>query len=74
MNAMERLNERVKSKGVLLAGLDPDIDKILSINEETAEFSKNSIKSYELIDNFCYSYIQAIKDEVAAIKINIAFF
>ena len=29
MNAMERLNKLVKEKGVFLAGLDPDINKIL---------------------------------------------
>lgn len=58
-NAMERLNEMVEKKGVLLAGLDPDMDKIWDIMEMSA---------------FCFDFIDAIKDEVAAIKINIAFF
>lgn len=74
MNAMERLNELVKEKGVLLAGLDPDVDKILSMYEETAEVSRLSLDAYELVGEYCYNYIQAVKDEVAAIKINIAFF
>ncbi|MBQ2937689.1 MAG: orotidine-5'-phosphate decarboxylase [Clostridia bacterium] len=74
MNAMERLNELVKEKGVLLAGLDPDVDKILSMNEETVKFSRSSLNAYELVGDYCYNYIQTVKDEVAAIKINIAFF
>ena len=74
MNAMERLNELVKEKGVLLAGLDPDVGKILSMSGETAEVSRMSLNIYELVGDYCYNYIQAVKDEVAAIKINIAFF
>lgn len=74
MNAMERLNELVKEKGVLLAGLDPDVDKILSMSGETVKVSRSSLRAYELVDDYCYNYIQTIKDEVAAIKINIAFF
>lgn len=74
MNAMERLNELVKKKGVLLAGLDPDVGKILSMSQEIAEVSEWTLKTYELLGNYCYNYIQAVKDEVAAIKINIAFF
>lgn len=60
-NAMERLNELVSKKGPLLAGLDPDMDKIWAVT---------AMK----MPDFCFDYIDAIKDKVAAIKINIAFF
>ena len=32
---MERLNELVKQKGPLLAGLDPDMEKVLELPKET---------------------------------------
>lgn len=81
-NAMERLNEEVMKKGPLLAGLDPDIDKILSMyaqmdgtEDETLE-SSNESDDYleEVMYDFCCEYIKAVKNTVAAIKINIAFF
>ena len=34
MNKMERLNELVKQKGPLLAGLDPDMEKVLELPKE----------------------------------------
>lgn len=79
MNALERLNELVKEKGPLLAGLDPDIDKILSINEETQKFSEKDYKTNRefqetIMKDYCINYIEAVKKEVVAIKINIAFF
>lgn len=81
MNAMERLNQLVKKKGVLLAGLDPDINKILSMYEQTEKgrvlretFTDEVIYSRGVMVDFCESYINSIKSEVAAIKINIAFF
>ena len=61
INAMERLNKLVSEKGPLLAGLDPDMDKIWDVT---------AMK----MPDFCFDYIDAIKDKVAAIKINIAFF
>lgn len=36
-NAMERLNELVMEKGPLLAGLDPDIEKVLAMYEQMDE-------------------------------------
>lgn len=79
MNALERLNQLVKEKGPLLAGLDPDIDKILSINEQTENVSKDAFEDYDkfleaVMRDYCGHYIDAVKDEVVAIKINIAFF
>lgn len=81
MNAMERLNKLVKEKGVFLAGLDPDINKILPMYEEGVRgeelrkiFIDMKVYTEEVMTDFCISYINAIKDEVAAIKINIAFF
>ena len=41
MNAMERLYQLVMIKGVLLAGLDPDIEKLLELNEQTQKFSED---------------------------------
>lgn len=81
-NAMERLNELVMEKGPLLAGLDPDIDKVLSMyaqmdgtEDETLE-SSNESDDYleEVMYDFCCEYIKAVKNTVAAININIAFF
>ena len=61
-NVMERLNEAIKEKGPLLAGLDPDRLKIAELSSELT------------MEDFCFEYIDAVKDKVAAIKINIAFF
>lgn len=78
MNAMERLNQLVMEKGPLLAGLDPDIDKILKMECENYvsedDYEKYSDYLEAIMHDYCYEYIQAVKDKVAAIKINIAFF
>lgn len=58
---MERLNEMVEKKGVLVAGFDPDMDKVWKITAME-------------MPNFSFDYIDAVKDEVVAIKINFAFF
>lgn len=86
-NAMERLNELVMAKGPLLAGLDPDIEKVLEMYAQMDENKKNEAgkpieKNFEdygdYIENvmydFCCDYIEAVKDTAVAIKINIAFF
>lgn len=79
MNAIERLNEEVIKKGPLLAGLDPDVDKIRALYEKIGKFSRKSYLNQEnynkvILYDYCVSYIEAVKDKVAAIKINIAFF
>ena len=68
MNALSRLNCLVQDKGPLLAGLDPDYDKIKDLY--------NRMDRYETIPfiDYCENYIDAIKNIVAAIKINSAFF
>ena len=79
MNAIERLNLMVMEKGPLLAGLDPDVDKVLSMNEQIGKFSESDFEEYGdylemVMSDFCCNYIEAVKDQVVAIKINIAFF
>lgn len=79
MNAMERLNNAVIEKGPLLAGLDPDFTKILALYAQMGKFSeaqhgKKIFSKEEVVMDFCCKYIAAVKEEVAAIKINIAFF
>lgn len=86
-NAMERLNELVMEKGPLLAGLDPDIEKVLAMYEQMDEGKKDEAgkpteKDFEEYDDyleavmydFCCDYIDAVKATVAAVKINVAFF
>lgn len=81
-NAMERLNEAVLEKGPLVAGLDPDLKKVLELYKETGDILEEDCLGDELEDeyewrcmsDFCERYIDAVKDKVAAIKINIAFF
>lgn len=86
-NAMERLNGLVMEKGPLLAGLDPDIDKVLSMYDQMDEAQKDEngkptqkdFEEYEdylkaVMYDFCCDYIDAVKYTVVAIKINIAFF
>lgn len=70
MNVMERLNEKVKEKGPLLAGLDPDIVKL----PELAEALGYNGSIYDFLQDYCFEYIEAVKNVVPAIKINIAFF
>lgn len=70
MNVMERLNQKVKEKGPLLAGLDPDIVKL----SELAEALDYRGSTYDFLQDYCFEYIEAVKDVVPAIKINIAFF
>lgn len=67
---MERLNEKVKEKGPLLAGLDPDIVKL----PELAEALGYNGSIYDFLQDYCFEYIEAVKNVVPAIKINIAFF
>lgn len=71
MKLMERLNKCVMEKGPLLAGLDPDQDKLLGLVED-AGYKPSKYRIFLL--HYCFTYIEAVKDVVAAIKINIAFF
>lgn len=79
-NSMERLNKMVKERGPLLAGLDPDIKKISAMysqrNEEMTSESFEESQQYleQVMYDFCCNYIAAVKNTVAAIKINVAFF
>lgn len=81
MNAMQRLNRIVKEKGPLIAGLDPDFDKIKQVwitqNEELVADGKlegDPEKNRTIMGTFCQDYIEAIKESVGVIKINSAFF
>lgn len=79
MNAMERLNQLVMEKGPLLAGLDPDLNKILDLNEKMGTICRDDYEDEydfyeEVLKTYCCNYIDAVIDQVAAIKINIAFF
>ena len=70
MNTMERLNEAIMKKGPLLAGLDPDLDKLLELSKEI----DSNLDAWPFMEEYCFNYIEAVKENVAAIKINIAFF
>lgn len=70
MNIMERLNEAVIKKGPLLAGLDPDMEKI---SELAKEIGYNGAVC-DFFRDYCFEYVEAVKDVASAIKINIAFF
>ena len=79
MNAMERLNNAVMKRGPLLAGLDPDLGKILALEASADEAPKTDIKERDdfletVMLRYCCKYIGAVRRKVAAIKINIAFF
>lgn len=70
MNNMERLNKAVMKKGPLLAGLDPDMDKLRVLSKEVGYKGADS----DFLRDYCFEYIKAVKDTVVATKINIAFF
>lgn len=69
-NIMERLNDGVLEKGPLLAGLDPDMDKLKVLLDAIGYGGTHS----DFLRDYCFEYIEAVKDTVAAIKVNIAFF
>ena len=69
-NVMERLNDEVLVKGPLLAGLDPDMDKLKVLSDAIGYKGA----ACDFLRNYCFEYIEAVKDTVAAIKVNIAFF
>lgn len=69
-NLMERLNEAVMKKGPLLAGLDPDMDKLRGLSKEIGYQGADC----DFLRNYCFEYIETVKDVVCAIKVNIAFF
>jgi len=76
----DEINDMIKFRGPLLAGLDPDKDKIVELYElsgEAQEFFTDECGNYmieNLIYDYCVKYIDAVKDVVCAIKINSAFF
>ena len=67
---MERLNKAVMKKGPLLAGLDPDMDKLRALSKEIGYKGADC----DFLRDYCFEYIKAVKDTVVATKINIAFF
>lgn len=69
-NVMESLNDGVLEKGPLLAGLDPDMDKLKVLSDTIGYMGADC----DFLRNYCFEYIEAVKDTVAAIKVNIAFF
>ena len=80
-NAMQRLNEIVKERGPLLAGLDPNFDKIINMWKVSNDGTINpkdtdtiEDKDVSIMIDFCLDYIRSLKKEVGAIKINSAFF
>ena len=70
MNIMERLNNAVMEKGPLLAGLDPDMDKLRILSDEIGYAGMDC----DFLQIYSMEYIEAVKNIVAAIKVNIAFF
>lgn len=80
-NAMQRLNEIVKTKGPLLAGLDPEFEKVIHLYEtkhgkvdEYDLFVKQQEYAKAALKNYCNEYLNAISGIVGAVKINSAFF
>lgn len=78
-NAMQRLDEIVKERGPLLAGLDPDFEKIFSLQQTNSEITEEDYQSkqdffWDVMKDFCKKYIDTIAPFVGAIKINSAFF
>ena len=76
----DEINDLVKFNGPLLAGLDPDKDRILDLYEKSGE-AQNDFSDCDgnymvenIIYDYCIRYIDAIKDVCCAIKINSAFF
>ena len=71
MNAMERLNQIVHERGPLLAGLDPDPEKIGALLEKSVDTwtDKNIITL-----GYAESYLRSLSPVVGAVKINSAFF
>lgn len=70
MKLMERLNKAVMEKGPLLAGLDPDMEKLRALSKEIGYKGTDC----DFLRDYCFEYIKAVKDTVVATKINIAFF
>ena len=70
MKIMERLNKGVMEKGPLVAGLDPDQDQLRRLAFDAG----NVLADSDFLYDYCFTYIEAVKDVVSAIKINIAFF
>ena len=70
MKLMERLNKSVMEKGPLLAGLDPDMEKLRALSKEIGYKGTDC----DFLRDYCFEYIKAVKDTVVATKINIAFF
>ena len=79
-NAMQRLNRIVKERGPLLAGLDPEFEKILPLWEASdgqygPEYYEDEWDfKEEVLHNFCFEYLKNLPKEVGAVKINSAFF
>ena len=65
MKLMERLNKAVMEKGPLLAGLDPDMEKLRALSKEIGYKGTDC----DFLRDYCFEYIT-----VVATKINIAFF
>ena len=73
MNAMQRLNEVVKRKGPLIAGLDPDFETVYQLCEKACRGIYRN-KDYFVMQHFCYNYLESIREHVGIVKINSAFF
>lgn len=70
MKLMERLNKAVMEKGPLLAGLDHDMEKLRALSKEIGYKGADC----DFLRDYCFAYIEAVKDVVCAVKANIAFF
>lgn len=76
----DEMNDLIKLRGPLLAGLDPDTDKILELYINSGEAQEKFQDNYgnymeeDIIYDYCKRYVDAVKDVVCAIKINSAFF
>ena len=76
-NVFERMNNIALTKGPLMAGLDPCIDKIVELffNQERQESGEDLYNFQRRILNmFGDMYITNLKNFVGAVKINPAFY
>lgn len=64
MKLMERLNKAVMEKGPLLAGLDPDMEKLRALSKEIGYKGADC----NFLRDYCFEYIKAVKDTVVATK------
>ena len=80
LNAMQRLNAIIKERGPLVAGLDPEFEKILPLWEASdgsitkEDFDEEELFIDTVLYRYCTEYLKSLPPEVGVVKINSAFF